>query len=110
MFGKIIKVRCDICHNKMATWEYVPRGYEYYCDSCVPRGCSCNIDENGVEETDGNGLKIPCCEFWYSRNGWTANHLVNDNSSLKWVNKLYVKSNKRSFSKTRFIYSGIARY
>jgi hypothetical protein len=72
---------------------------DYYCDDCVPRGCSCNyIDvrvlvgnetfedyppKDSVENIDyrwivkderweelDKGKQIPCCEFWYDKGGW----------------------------------------
>jgi hypothetical protein len=105
---KIVKIRCDICHSNIAKWEYLPRGYSYYCDDCVPRGCSCNVDENGIEDKDNKGRLLPCCEYDYLYNGWTANYLLNKGSKYpKWINiyeSKYVKSNKRSLSKARFIY------
>lgn len=68
----------------------------YACDDCVPKGCSCwewnNKDFNseiyeepeGIEgkdwewiiediswrELDGEGKQIPCCEWWYDKEGW----------------------------------------
>lgn len=37
--------RCSCCGNK-AVWMYAPgsSGRIFYCDDCVPRGCSCNVD------------------------------------------------------------------
>lgn len=80
--------------GKVATWEYVPstKLHPYYCDDCVPRGCSCNVEytinspaaiENGYGEdpptnhnnwkwidkgiswvyTDEKGRELPCIEF-----------------------------------------------
>lgn len=117
----IIKVRCDICHAKIATWEYLPRAFEYYCDDCVPRGCSCNIiSEDGediVEAIDEHGRLLPCCEFAYSHNGWTANyllkkecqfpfqhnyqypkwvHIVDNKSMLGFIKTLYAQRNRKS--------------
>lgn len=36
--------RCSCCDNK-AVWEYMPShiGKIFYCDNCVPRGCTCNL-------------------------------------------------------------------
>lgn len=45
---------CCVC-GKEAVWCYMPGG-ECYCDDCVPRGCSCNVDniqEFGEPKTDG---------------------------------------------------------
>jgi hypothetical protein len=96
---KIIKILCDVCHAKIATWDYIPDCYDgkhFYCEDCVPRGCSCNIkdyplndpNEPGIEETDELGRLLPCCEFDYSLNGWTPTHLLNG----KWINKYRIKS------------------
>lgn len=40
--------RCCNCNNK-AVWCYMPSGdgKHHYCDNCVPRGCSCNL--NNIE-------------------------------------------------------------
>ena len=54
---------CSYCGKKRATWCYMPSWY-CACDECVPRGCSCNQDENGVDELDYDGQKMPCCEWW----------------------------------------------
>ena len=36
--------KCGCC-NKMATWLYLPSsgGMNFFCDDCVPRGCTCNV-------------------------------------------------------------------
>lgn len=36
------KILCKICNKNMAVWIYMPKNY-FYCDNCVPRGCSCNL-------------------------------------------------------------------
>ena len=64
--------KCLICNNK-SRWIYMPSGEEF-CDSCVPRGCSCNLEpidgdwenqnpENWVENKDELGRLLPCCEY-----------------------------------------------
>lgn len=55
--------RCSCCSNK-AVWLYMPgrMGKVYYCDECVPRGCSCNL------------LKLT--EFPISNNGITNNGIT----------------------------------
>lgn len=45
-----------------ADWYYAP-GDGDYCDACVPRGCSCNEDEDGNEQLDEGGRRLPCCEY-----------------------------------------------
>lgn len=69
-------IPCIIC-GKKAKWSYMP-GDENYCDSHVPRGCTCNaslkegIDpdseeaknpESYIEELDEQGRRYPCCEY-----------------------------------------------
>ncbi len=88
--------------GKLATWCYMPssEGFPYYCDECVSRGCSCNeeyddpefakiedtikyFDEKGVlwrwkeegkviEHIDEKGRLLPCCEYFYEKDGWSA--------------------------------------
>jgi hypothetical protein len=53
-------MRCP-CGAK-AVWIYMPGGTDY-CDACVPRGCSCWLDEDGVEELGIDGRRQPCIEF-----------------------------------------------
>lgn len=42
---KLRKHRCSKC-NKIAVWLYMPssNGRHFFCDDCVPRGCTCNVD------------------------------------------------------------------
>ena len=70
---------CD-CGN-IATWLYMPsysgeQHNDFYCDICVPRGCSCNTEPidgnydnldptNWEEPLDNLGRKWPCCEYSY---------------------------------------------
>ena len=56
--------QCKLCF-KVAVWVYIPHdNMGYFCDDCVPRGCSCNIDfETGIEDTDEHGRLLPCCEY-----------------------------------------------
>lgn len=56
---------CDKCgKNKSSVWAYMP-GKQKYCDECVPRGCSCNENEDGTQDLDLLGRPMPCCEYWY---------------------------------------------
>lgn len=95
----IIKIKCDICRCKIATWEYIPSDFRYYCEDCIPRGCSCNIQEDGTEEKDDKGRLLPCCEYSYSPNGFTANFLLRKERQFpfkhkydrKWVNIFNLK-------------------
>ena len=73
--------------------------YPYFCDDCVPRGCSCNhemtpehkdavfdglnvgrkpegnykfVAENVWVHLDEKGREEPCCEYSYDKEGWEA--------------------------------------
>lgn len=92
-----MKKLCDECKVEMAVWSYMPSKGDY-CETCVPRGCSCNREltpENPLATYDGlnlgmnppkkkfkwieNGMvwchvdelgrEYPCCEFSFYENG-----------------------------------------
>lgn len=49
-----------------AVWHYMPmttRSDVDFCEEHVPRGCSCNINVDGVEDTDELGRLLPCVEY-----------------------------------------------
>ena len=92
--------KCDC--GKLAVWIYEPgfsNGSPFFCDDCVPRGCTCNhyyVDVNSYhpplenpnspEESDHpikwieidkiwcrvdeKGREYPCCEYGYDQNGF----------------------------------------
>lgn len=80
--------RCTKCGSiPKEGWIYMPstedRCDHFYCDNCVPRGCSCNHDlkdgidyesdeatkeENWIEKLDEKGRRYPCCEYWWGDN------------------------------------------
>lgn len=72
------KLKCLEC-IKMATWINAKDASIYYCDTCVPRGCSCNLqpaDNNASYEDEVewvqeyvHGRLFPCCEFNYNEEG-----------------------------------------
>ena len=96
-----MKELCDC--GKIATWIYVP-GFSggdspFFCDDCVPRGCSCNHEYVDTESyvpsldkpnlplesdmpikwleegkiwcrVDEQGREYPCCEYDYDENGF----------------------------------------
>jgi len=90
------KILCDC--GKTATWVYLPYSSvktdsPYYCDECVPRGCTCNYEnilelayeeatgEEGKdwhwvekdktwERLDDSGKPYPCCEYDYEKEGF----------------------------------------
>ena len=75
----MLKDYCDC--GKIATWLYMPsysgpQHNDFYCDECVPRGCSCNLEckdgncdnqatDNWYQPIDEQGRKYPCCEYFY---------------------------------------------
>ena len=71
------KIKCSQCKEE-ALWCYSPRAKkdDYFCDACVPRGCSCNLDQGLLmmeisEETrDELGRLLPCCEYGYCEEGF----------------------------------------
>ena len=91
-----MKQKCD-CGN-IATWLYMPcsssKENPFYCDDCVPRGCSCNNtslkedyaqqeiegnDKNGynykiendyIIPLDEQGREFPCSEYDYDEDGY----------------------------------------
>jgi len=84
------KWKCISCgHIPQKGWHYVPATGDkidyFYCDNCVPRGCSCQdelkdgIDDlsdaaldpnNYVSRLDEEGRKLPCIEYWFDKNEW----------------------------------------
>lgn len=58
--------RCSCCNNK-AVWLYMPgnKGKIYFCDNCVPRGCSCNL-LNLLEFPDIDNSNMPI--MYWSKN------------------------------------------
>lgn len=56
---------CDT-HNcqRPATWHYMPSdGAGDRCDEHVPRGCSCQTDDDGEQLRDDQGRLLPCVEW-----------------------------------------------
>lgn len=47
--------KCSHC-AKIATWLYMPvsHGVYFFCDDCVPRGCTCNVMDLDMEKPDEN--------------------------------------------------------
>lgn len=50
--------------GELAVWFYMP-GDSCYCDKCVPRGCSCNLDDDDRPILDDKGRELPCVEYFY---------------------------------------------
>ncbi len=60
---------CDKC-NRFAVWVYAPGYSRFYCDSCVPRGCSCQSEDDGTPILGADGREQPCCEYDYTEKGF----------------------------------------
>ncbi len=89
----------EICDcGEIATWLYMPssesKEHPFYCDKCVPRGCSCNntsleedyaqleienykknkqnykIENGEIIPLDSLGRELPCCEYDYDEDGF----------------------------------------
>ena len=60
--------------GRRATWRYMPgdagEGTRYLCDACVPRGCSCQVDDDGRPLRDDRGRLLPCGEFEHDPAGF----------------------------------------
>ena len=79
-------LKCSICNHK-ANWIRMSarEGEElFWCDDCVPRGCSCQEDEDGKQPLDEQGRQYPCCEY---------NILTEDDhedmANLEWDEEIY---------------------
>lgn len=82
-----MKLKCIKC-NKIAVWEYMPSpGGVYFCDDHVPRGCSCNINDYGVEDTDEQGRLLPCIEYDYDPYG-IDQHFHLDEDTYHLINEI----------------------
>jgi len=68
---------CNEKCNKVALWRYMPGTDNWaYCDDCVPRGCSCTYDLEGlVPDKDSLGRLEPCCEYDYSEEGYNEDDI-----------------------------------
>ena len=60
---------CDECKS-IAVWEYMPNGKYHYCEEHIPRGCSCQMNEDGTIDLDPEGRELPCVEYDYSEKGF----------------------------------------
>jgi hypothetical protein len=50
--------------QRPAVWHYMPSdGNGERCDEHVPRGCSCQSDDDGTLGIDDQGRLLPCCEW-----------------------------------------------
>lgn len=69
------KITCNNC-PEMAVWMYLPQSKDkpydgFYCDGCVPRGCSCNWNPyTNEEDKDEKGRLYPCSEYFFDNEGF----------------------------------------
>ena len=80
------KIRCVNCGKKMAVWILMSSSSKdfhsgFFCDDCVPRGCSCNSEpidgnfdnpnpDNWEQLKDVQGRLLPCYEWSYEEKGF----------------------------------------
>ena len=97
--SRIYKYKCVKCgKHPSGGWLYMPEDGDnvdyFYCDDCVPRGCSCNSElkegiewdseeaknpDNYYEPVDEKGRKYPCCEYWwFEKNGFDQKQRLSD--------------------------------
>lgn len=60
--------------GRRAVWRYVPsdgdEAKRYLCDGCVPRGCSCQLGDDGQPLRDARGRLLPCSEWEFAARGF----------------------------------------
>ena len=60
--------------GRRAVWRYLPcdgeEGTRYLCGACVPRGCACQLDDDGQPLRDDRGRLLPCGEFEHDPAGF----------------------------------------
>lgn len=64
-----MKRKCFKC-SAPAVWVYDPKygnDNSFYCDEHVPRGCSCNDQEDPYDDM---GREFPCCEYMFESQGF----------------------------------------
>lgn len=76
-----MKIRCKC--RQLAVWMYAPSSSidldRYFCEDCVSRGCSCNINpDTNIEDRDSAGRLVPCCEYDYSETGYDNDKVLDD--------------------------------
>lgn len=65
----MIKKCCDRC-KEMAVWMYMPGSENgLRCADHVPRGCSCNFEDE-IDEDDSMRRLLPCCEWCFDPEGF----------------------------------------
>ena len=60
--------------GRRAVWRYMPcdgdEAKRYRCDACVPRGCSCQLGDDGQPLRDDRGRLLPCSEWEHDSAGF----------------------------------------
>lgn len=72
--------KCSCC-NKIATWIYMPSGdgKRWYCDDCVPRGCTCNLHDLNFNGNPNEKTKT----IWWSKDAYDKQWKEDDTVSLE---------------------------
>lgn len=70
--------KCSMC-NKPATWYYLPSsdGKRFFCDDCVPRGCSCNVYDLKLFGEPDNKENI----IWWSKENYHR-YLIGESNDI----------------------------
>ncbi len=70
--------------GRRATWRYLPcdgdEESRHVCGACVPRGCSCQLDDDGQPLRDERGRLLPCGEWEFAARGF----LLEDEGRPAW--------------------------
>ena len=65
---------CACACGRRAVWRYMPcdgdEGERYRCAACVPRGCSCQLGDDGQPLRDDRGRLLPCSEWEHDSDGF----------------------------------------
>lgn len=86
MARRIRKRKCAKC-GKEAVWGYLPSGENHllhFCDDCVPRGCSCNVDNIDMDGEPMVGIKL----MWWDKN----DELFKDGTTERGVESFYYEN------------------
>ena len=84
------KIKCRKCKKKDAVWLYMPGhndGNDFFCDDCVPRGCSCN--QYAVEEFGFNNKSNSNYIFWNKELTKSTDTITNDTFYYEPVDEYY---------------------
>lgn len=105
-----LKCKCSIC-GKTATWIYLPStNYrQMYCDDCVPRGCTCN-----VEDVETLPVEDKTNTIWWSKSDYENGRFEKFSKSKRknsfYYEKLDEKGRRNPCCEFDYDANGINRY